>query len=1440
MNEYNGKYQTHLKPSGPGEKIIHIFTFLLLLAITAGGAVSCQGEMPRRSSGIDSVTSYRDIPGITNEEIKAIETLKSQNKSFSFGTMASTEAFRLPDGTYNGFTIKLCGLLSELFGIPFVPELGSWDSLKERVDNRTIDFTNILIPGPEQQPSYFMSHPVAEHRPRLFTYGDSSINNEDDINGLRLGAYRGSAILKSVLDMYPGLKFKVVYLRNFSEAAESLRSGAVDAFVDEAATVIDSENYPNIYSKEFFPQVYTPVSLSTANPELAPVISVVDKFLVAGGVDKLHQLSMEGYDEYSKHELSRSFTGEEKAYLDALAANGSKVRIALEPGNYPFCFYNESEKQFQGIAPDILQEISRITGIEFEVATDKNSSWHDILNELRSGDVALVSELVYSDERKNEFLWADHPYSVSHFSLLSKSDYPNLEMYQIIQATVGVGKESAYEDFFNMWFPNAVNKKIFDSMQDGLVALEKGKIDLLMSSEYDLLTMLNYYEKPGYKINIIFNAQSAQSYFGFNKNEAVLRSIVSKAQYYVKTDAIIKDWTNRVYDYSRKYTSDRLGYLSFSAVALLLMLVILIILFIKNNTTSKLYKKQMVTLSTIYKSLPDMVFCLDINGAYTSVNQRYEEFVGLSETEIIGKKPAEVHTVDDKMTQYFIETDKETIEKNIVMKIEEWVTFEDHSHRLMETIKAPLVVDGRITGLLGISRDITEHKAAEEAANKASRAKSEFLAKMSHEIRTPMNAIIGMTELALRAEDLDAAREHIFTVKQAGANLLSIINDILDFSKIETGKLEIIPGDYSFSSLLNDVLSIIRMRVLDSQVRFAVNIDSHIPCALVGDEIRIRQVLLNILSNAVKYTEKGFVSFTAYSETIDENTVNLVMEIMDSGKGIKPEDMKNLFGEYAQFDLEKNRGIEGVGLGLAITWNIVKAMNGDINVYSEYGKGSNFIVTIPQKVRSHEALAIVKNPEQKSVIIYERREIFANSLSFAIDNLGVNCTLVSNDSELRERMMNKVYTFIFISFALYRKNKDTIMEFGANARIVVLTEFGEAIPDNDLNILAMPVHSISIADILNGISSNFSYGENNELIVRFTAPDVKVLIVDDISTNLKVAEGLLSPYKMQVTLCRSGIEAIRAIESTHYDLVFMDHKMPEMDGVEAAQRIRAMGGEDPYYNDVPIIALTANAISGTKELFMESGFNDFLSKPIDTVKLNTILEKWIPKEKQRGKMTSGRGAALSQKQDMNKGFEIKGVDVDKGILLLGGVTELYLETLVLFYEDGLKKINEIKKCVETGDMHLYTIYVHGLKSASASIGAAGLSEEAKVLELAGDRKDLIFIEKNNDTFLKNLKSLLDNINAALSGLSGSPEEGKEPINTDALKSELVMLKTAITDFDAGVINGTIERLRKFTQPEAVALVIKSISDNILIAEYDKAIALIETLLQEEKNNGKTG
>ena len=862
-----------------------------------------------------------------------------------------------------------------------------------------------------------------------------------------------------------------------------------------------------------------------------------------------------------------------------------------------------------------------------------------------------------------------------------------------------------------------------------------------------------------------------------------------------------------------------------ASIILIAILAALIVLHIRSKKTSKAIEGQSdagqsaaFNVENILNSIDSMIYInVPHTGEILFVNDYMKRHYDLGD--IAGRKCYEVFkNSEEGMCKDcpVIELDKEP--DKIVHRIIHNKTSNRTYRKTDQFINWP----GTDKVHLQHSIEITELISAKEAAERSSRAKSDFLAKMSHEIRTPMNAIIGMTELALREDNLSAVHGHALAVKQAGSNLLAIVNDILDFSKIETGKFEmIVSADYSFASLINDVVSIIRMRVIDSQVRFVVNIDSNIPHTLFGDETRIRQVILNILSNAVKYTELGYVSFGVHGDFLEDGGLNLIVEVSDSGRGIKEKDIENLFGDYTQFDTELNKGIEGVGLGLAITNSIVSAMGGSIGVKSEYGKGSTFTVTLPQKNHSPEKTAAVENPDEKKVLLYERRRIYADSITYTLSNLGVAYALATNDAELYQCLSDETFDFIFISFELYKKNDFIISKFGKNAGIVMLAEFGEAVPDKEVNVLAMPAYSVPIAKILNGITESLSYGDGSELTVKFTSPGSKVLIVDDLNTNLRVAQGLLMPYNMKIDSCSSGIEALEAIRSKDYDLVFMDYKMPGMDGVETVRRIREMGARDQYYANVPIVALTASAMTGSRELLLENGFNDFLPKPVDTAMLNNILEKWIPKIKQRRAFASSDGAGAKTRD----AIEIRGLDVKKGLSFSGGSFGRYMDTLSSFCLDGAAKLEEIKNCLEKGEMRLYTTHVHGLKGAASMVGANGLAEIALALETAVSRDDPDSVRSLNAELLQTLETLLSDIGAAMSAAStgGRIDEGE-------LRLLLTQMELAISDLDAGAMHSIADSLLKLTQRTEKSAFVRQISEDILMGDYDKAADRIETLL----------
>jgi len=649
---------------------------------------------------------------------------------------------------------------------------------------------------------------------------------------------------------------------------------------------------------------------------------------------------------------------------------------------------------------------------------------------------------------------------------------------------------------------------------------------------------------------------------------------------------------------------------------------------------------------------------------------------------------------------------------------------------------------------------------ANRKAESASRAKSDFLAKMSHEIRTPMNAITGMAELLLRGELSNEARGYACDIKQAGNNLVSIINDILDLSKIEAGKLEIVPAKYMLSSLINDTVNIIRTRLKEKPIRFFTNIDGNIPNSLIGDEVRLRQILINLLSNAAKYTEKGHIGLTITADKQDDKQVLLRMDVSDTGKGIKPEHQENLFEEFVRVD--KNHGIEGTGLGLHITRRLCAAMEGKINMESEYGKGSVFTVIIPQGIESKEPFAVVDEPEKKRVLVYESRISYAKSVCWSLENMKVPYTMATNQNVFAALLYNEEWFYVFSGYGLYETIKplmdqsESVFRGGKKPRLALMVEWGTEAYIPNARFVSIPVQSLSIANTLNGKADRQNYfeGSVSSGVIRHTFPNARLLVVDDIPSNLKVAEGLLSPYIAKIDTCLSGAEAIELVKRNKYDLIFMDHMMPEMDGIEATAIIRAWE-KDSASQQIPIIALTANAVVGMREMFIGSGFNDYISKPIDVSKLNEILDHWIPKEKKETGSKNCDPESISPLPTTHSLLPvIPNVDTAKGVAMLRGRMDIYKKVLSMFCEDVDARLAQLQTMPEADTLPTFIIQVHSLKSVTASIGAQEVSSHAAGLEAAGKAADMTFIREHLPDFTVQLAELGKNIRVALSDTAG--------------------------------------------------------------------------------------
>ncbi|MCR5331064.1 MAG: response regulator, partial [Lachnospiraceae bacterium] len=606
--------------------------------------------------------------------------------------------------------------------------------------------------------------------------------------------------------------------------------------------------------------------------------------------------------------------------------------------------------------------------------------------------------------------------------------------------------------------------------------------------------------------------------------------------------------------------------------------------------------------------------------------------------------------------------------------------------------------------LMFYNRKLSE---AAEAANQANDAKSYFLSTMSHDIRTPMNAIPGLNEMVLRDSRDEEIVAYSESIRTAGKTLLGLINDILDFSKIEAGKMDIINVDYSFVSMLNDLVNMVQGKAEAKGLALNLDVDRNIPVILHGDEIRIKQIITNILSNAVKYTKEGSITFKAgFEKTEDPDSIRLLISVSDTGIGIKPEDLKRLFTAFERIEEKRNRNIEGTGLGMSIAQSFLAMMGSHMEVESEYGKGSTFSFILVQGVKRW-------NP------IGNYEETFRRSVS--------------------ERQK-------------YRE--------------------------------------------------------------RFTAPYARLLVVDDTPVNLSVFQSLLKRTKVQIDTAGSGDDGIVLFKQKHYDVIFLDHMMPDKDGIETLKEMK--GITDTPNTETPVVCLTANAISGMREMYINAGFDDYITKPIDPDRLETMLLQYIPK---------GKIAPASDDDEDDDYFipdfifKLEALDVNSGLIHCGS-RESYMVTLKMYLDAAPKNVDDIERYWNVRDLKNTTIKVHALKSTSRVIGALKLGDFAARLEKVGESGDTETLERELGDLLNQYRELIRELEP-LNEIKDDESGDDRPLITEQyMKEAYAALAEFCASFDYDSVVNIVESLDAYRFPEEEATRFDAVKKAVDNFDYD--------------------
>lgn len=666
--------------------------------------------------------------------------------------------------------------------------------------------------------------------------------------------------------------------------------------------------------------------------------------------------------------------------------------------------------------------------------------------------------------------------------------------------------------------------------------------------------------------------------------------------------------------------------------------------------------------------------------------------------------------------------------EQVLQKIEKLCSSQEKlsvEQKIYEIYEKDIIRENIKYGKMYVVTDITESynytislEKQTAIAEQANKAKSDFLAKMSHEIRTPINSVLGMDEMILRESKEEDIKKYAMDIKTSANALLSIINDILDSSKIESGKLEILPVEYELDSLLNDVVNMIYVKAKDKQLKFQVLVDEKIPNGLLGDDVRIRQILINLLNNAVKYTPQGEIKLSV-TGNVSGDYVIVHYQVSDTGIGIKEEDMPKLCAAFERIEESRNRSIEGTGLGMNIVSDLLHLMESELKVESVYGKGSSFYFDLKQKIISFEEIG---------------------------------------DFQERSKRLYQGYHY------------ETL----------------------------------------------------------FTAPSAKILVVDDNDINRKVFRNLLKQTKIQIQDIDSGKKCLEQVAKEHFDLIFLDHMMPDMDGIETLHRMKNM--KDSMCKDVPVIILTANAVTGAKERYLGEGFDDFLSKPIMPEKLEQLIKAWLPEEYIQeydiSKTELADSEVVSVIEELPKLDEF---DWDYAKEHLGG-EEILKQTLMDFYYSMDKEMEELKKLAgeltQGEGLKNYRIRVHALKSTAAMVGALLLSQLARILEVAAIEGDVSKITVLNPILLEEMKKHKERMAVLETDI---PE--KKTLFIPELISILEQLKNGLEERDFDIADAMMEKADAYEYDGEIKEQMELLRTQVLNLETQKAIETTKRIME---------
>ena len=1468
-------------------------------------------------------SSYNEIPGVTQEEKNVIVKIRESNDTLIYGMPLSTEAFRDKSGDIRGFTALFCEWLTEIFGITFKPALYEWNDLLSGLETGEISFTGELTAREERLEIYRMTSAIAMRPLKYFRL--SGVKPLDEINKdrpIRCGFIQGTATILTVSsELDPGT-FESVILDDVSLVYDALKSGKIDAFYYTGTSEINFIEYSDVSAFYFYPLIYRPVSLSTQNPALEPIISVVEKILqTEGSLHYLTTLYNRSNTEYMQHKVKMQLTQEEREYI----RNNPIVPIGVDPGNYPGSFYDAREKKWRGVSLDILDEISHLTGLNFNRVNDEHTQWPQISEMLKRGEVTLVTELTQPHDRADQFLWPGSAYITDFQALISHIDFPDIKLNEVLYVRVGLARNTAYAEVFNKWFPGHTKTFEYESVEEAFAAMMRGEVDMVMANQRRLLYLTHYLELPDYKTNIVFDyAMDIQ--FGLNNNEEILCSIIDKALVNIDTKNISDHWMRRTYDYRNKVMEAQRPLFMGLSLLFMIVLILIVVFFVRSRMTGKnleiLVQKrtdelalQTATLTTLFDSIPDLIFTKDLNLKYKSCNKAFLKNFDKRMEDMIEKTDSDVLNIPAEIANYHMKHDAKAIYENCITTVEENIPNPDGTNPLYETTKVPLMLNGAVVGLIGISHNISKLKKIEQEtafSYEYSKKLNKALARITKSPTISAGVLKDASDIVAQegSAALSAHRVSIWSYLN-NEDILNCISSYdmfannWDFSEtfeltnhkeylnlLKSERL-IIMNNIDECKLITDSFSgyDYLCAALDAPIRvdgqlagvvcveqwicddypekrewtmeeqnFASSLADLMALAVSGSE-RYKAHETAQLANSAK---SSFLANMSHEIRTPMNAILGVTELLISNDQLPADIQEGLDKIYSSCDLLLGiindildfSKIEAGKLDIMSSSYKVASMINDsvqLNIMRVESKPIEFELKVDENIPANligDSLRIkqilnnllsnaVKYTDEGKVTLSVSTEPIPlishlpdHSMNNQVKWIGHDkegITLILSVRDTGSGMTKEQLDKLFVEYTRFNIRKNLTVEgtglgLTITKRLVDLMDGNisvESEPDKGtLFIVKLPQEiknretiGSDVADSLRQFRINFMAKKVRNKIVRDPMPYGSILVVDDVETNIYVAVGLIKLYRLQIDTAMSGQMAINKIkEGKIYDIIFMDHMMPEMDGLEAARYIRDLG------YSAPIIALTANAVSGQADMFLKNGFNDFISKPIDIRQMNTILNKYVrdkqPNEvieaaRRQNKSSAPAGCAVTENNTGIDSILMESFirDAYKALALLEGL--VYQADAA--QKNGFENEDTLKKFITT---------VHGIKSSLSNIGEKELSKAAYMLEMGGREENIELLKELTPEFLDKLRQLSDQLESKREAAADRAYADDDDI--DDLRSRMAAIRELCADYDRKGALDSINEIRSCSRETRVVL--DRITEHMIRSEFEEAEA----------------